>query len=71
MALLKPLLDSETPHTLEAIKVAERFYHGKYPKMRLRDWAALVKTITYKDKFSLTEKITFRPAVFQPFRLTF
>jgi hypothetical protein len=50
LALLKPLLDSETPHTLEAITVAERFYHGKYPKMRLRDWAALVKTITYKDK---------------------
>lgn len=43
IAKLKPLLDTETPHTLEAIKVAEQYYQGKYPKMKLKDWAALIK----------------------------
>ena len=42
---LKPLLDTETPHTLEAIKVAEQYYQGKYPKMKLKDWAALIKRL--------------------------
>ena len=42
---LKPLLDTETPHTLEAIKVAEQYYQGKYPKRRLKDWAALISQL--------------------------
>lgn len=44
---LKPLLDTETPHTLEAIKVAEHYYQGKYPKMKLKDWASLIRHIKY------------------------
>lgn len=47
IAKLKPLLDTETPHTLEAIKVAEQYYQGKYPKMKLKDWAALIKQFQY------------------------
>ena len=46
-AKLKPLLDSETPHTLEAIKMAEQYYQGKYPKMKLKDWATLVRQLSY------------------------
>lgn len=44
---LMPLLNTETPHTLEAIKVAEQHYNGKYSKMRLKDWATLVKRLMY------------------------
>lgn len=47
IAKLKPLLDTETPHTLEAIKVAEQYYQGKYHKMKLKDWAALIKQFKY------------------------
>jgi hypothetical protein len=47
ITLLRPLLNTETPHTLEAIKVAEQYYQGKYPKMKLKDWATLVKQIKY------------------------
>lgn len=47
MSKLKPLLDTETPHTLEAIKIAEHYYQGKYPKMKLKDWAALIKKLKY------------------------
>lgn len=46
---LKPLLNTETPHTLEAIKVAEEFYKGKYPQMKLKDWASLVKQLKYQE----------------------
>lgn len=42
---LKPLLNTETPHTLEAIKVTEQYYQGRYPKMKLKDWATLVKRL--------------------------
>lgn len=48
LAKLKPLLDISTPHTLEAIKVVQEFY-GELPSMKFRDWANLVKTVTYKD----------------------
>lgn len=47
IAKLKPLLNTETPHTLEAIKVAEQYYRGKYPQMKLKDWAMLVKQLAY------------------------
>lgn len=48
LAKLRPLLDISTPHTLEAIKVVQEFY-GELPRMSFRDWANLVKTVTYKD----------------------
>ena len=48
LAKLKPLLDISTPHTLEAIKVVQEFY-GELPGMKFRDWANLVKSVTYKD----------------------
>ncbi len=47
IAKLKPLLNSETPHTLEAIIVAEQYYKGKYPKMKLKDWSNLVKQLKF------------------------
>mgnify|MGYP000467721878 CR=1 FL=1 len=42
---LRPLIKISSPHTLEAISVAEKFYEGKYPKMNMRDWLQLVKNI--------------------------
>lgn len=42
---LRPLIKISSPHTLEAIKIAENFYEGKYPKMSIRDWLQLVKNI--------------------------
>lgn len=45
---LKPLLHSETPHTLEAIKVTQQFY-GDLPQMKFRDWANLVKSVQFND----------------------
>ncbi len=47
LAKLKPLLNTETPHTLEAIIIAEQYYKGKYPKMKLKDWSNLVKQIQF------------------------
>ena len=43
---LKPLLDTENPHTLEAIKIVQQYY-GFKPHMKFRDWALLVKGIVY------------------------
>ncbi|MBR8769885.1 hypothetical protein [Porphyromonas levii] len=45
---LKPLLAISTPHTLEAIKVAQSFY-GEIPSMKFRDWANLIKTVSFED----------------------
>lgn len=42
---LRPLIKISSPHILEAISVAEKFYEGKYPKMNMRDWLQLVKNI--------------------------
>ncbi|MCE9108214.1 hypothetical protein [Bacteroides pyogenes] len=42
---LRPLIKISSPHTLEAISVAEKFYEGKYSKMTMRDWLQLVKNI--------------------------
>ena len=43
---LKPLLNTDTPHTLEAIKVTQQFY-GDLPQMKFRDWANLVKNVQF------------------------
>lgn len=43
---LKPLLDTENPHTLEAIKIVQEYY-GQKPHMKFRDWALLVKNIVF------------------------
>ena len=43
---LKLLLDTDTPHTLEAIKVTQQYY-GDLPKMKFRDWANLVKNVKF------------------------
>lgn len=45
---LRPLLDTETPHTLEAIKVTQQFY-GDLPQMKFRDWANLVKNLKFDE----------------------
>ncbi len=45
---LKPLLNTDTPHTLEAIKVTQQFY-GDLPQMKFRDWANLVKNVQFND----------------------
>ena len=45
---LKPLLDTENPHTLEAIKIVQEYY-GFKPYMKFRDWALLVKGIVYNS----------------------
>lgn len=42
---LRPLIKISSPHTLEAISIAENYYKGKYPKMTMRDWLQLVKNI--------------------------
>jgi len=44
---LKPLI--ETKHTLQALKLVEKFYKGQFPAMTLSDWSALVKNIDYND----------------------
>lgn len=41
---LRPLLDTDTPHTLEAIKVTQQYY-GDLSQMKFRDWANLVKNV--------------------------
>lgn len=38
---LEPVMNAH--HTLEAIKIAEQYYRGKYPNMRIKDWSMLVK----------------------------
>lgn len=43
---LKPLLNTDTPHTLEAIKVTQQYY-GDLPQMKFRDWANLVKNVQF------------------------
>ena len=43
---LKPLLNTDTPHTLEAIKVTQQFYVD-LPQMKFRDWANLVKNVQF------------------------
>lgn len=43
---LRPLLDTENPHTLEAIKLVQEYY-GYKPHMKFRDWALLVKSIIF------------------------
>lgn len=46
---LRPLLDTETPHTLEAIKITQRYY-GNLPEMKFRDWANLIKTVKFENE---------------------
>lgn len=43
---LKPII--ETNHTLEAMKVAERYYNGQYSAMKPKDWLALIKGINFE-----------------------
>ncbi len=40
---LKPILSAN--HHFEGIKIAEAFYADKYPKMRMKDWVNLIKSI--------------------------
>jgi hypothetical protein len=37
----------QTNHTLEAMKLAERFYRGQFPAMKLKDWHNLIKEIDF------------------------
>ena len=46
---LRPLLDTETPHTLEAIKITQQYY-GNLPEMKFRDWANLIKTVKFENE---------------------
>ena len=38
---LEPIVNAH--HTLEAIKITEQYYKGKYPNMKIKDWSMLVK----------------------------
>ncbi len=46
---LRPLLAIDTPHTLEAIKVAQEHY-GDIPDMKFRDWANLIKSVKFEQQ---------------------
>lgn len=46
---LRPLLDTETPHTLEAVKITQQYY-GNLPEMKFRDWANLIKTVKFENE---------------------
>ncbi len=54
---LKPII--ETNHTLEAMKVAERYYNGQYSAMKPKDWLALIKGVN----FEVAEKTDFQTNV--------
>lgn len=41
--------DTETPHTLEAIKITQQYY-GNLPEMKFRDWANLIKTVKFENE---------------------
>ena len=41
MKQLEPIVNAH--HTLEAIKITEQYYKGKYPNMKIKDWSMLVK----------------------------
>ena len=43
------LSDTETPHTLEAIKITQQYY-GNLPEMKFRDWANLIKTVKFENE---------------------
>lgn len=49
---LRPII--ETNHMLQALKMAEQFYKGKYPAMKLKDWYELIKNIDF-DKSDETD----------------
>lgn len=50
MAVYKPsFADTETPHTLEAIKITQQYY-GNLPEMKFRDWANLIKTVKFENE---------------------
>lgn len=42
-------VDTETPHTLEAIKITQQYY-GNLPEMKFRDWANLIKTVKFENE---------------------
>jgi hypothetical protein len=48
---LRPLV--KTNHTLEALKLAEQYYKGRFSAMKLKDWHNLIKEID----FDISEKI--------------
>jgi hypothetical protein len=53
---LKPLLAINSPHTLEAIKVAQAFY-GDCPAMKFRDWAKLIKSVNFENPNDIESSI--------------
>lgn len=56
---IRPVL--EAGHTFEAMKMAEKYYIGKYPAMKPKDWLALVKGInlTATDNNGLADTSAF------------
>lgn len=53
---LEPLLNTETPHTLEAIRITQQYY-GDMPKMKFRDWANLVKNVKFQTNIQYHSNI--------------
>ena len=49
---LKPLIEQK--RTLEAWKLADNFYKGKFPAMKLKDWKTLINEIDFEESFSET-----------------
>jgi hypothetical protein len=47
----------QTNHTLEAMKLAERFYNGQFPAMKLKDWHNLIKEIDFDTPETITVSV--------------
>lgn len=51
---LKPIV--QTNHMLQAMKLAEQFYKGQFPAMKLKDWLLLIKDIDF-DNYVVHEQV--------------
>lgn len=56
---LKPII--QTNHMLQALKMAEQFYSGLFPSMKLKDWHELIKNIDFDRFDEIDEKIEVQP----------
>ncbi|GAE86430.1 hypothetical protein [Bacteroides reticulotermitis] len=56
---LKPII--QTNHMLQALKMAEQFYSGQFPTMKLKDWHELIKNIDFDELDEIHEQIEIQP----------
>lgn len=57
---LKPLLATDTPRTLDAIKVAQIFY-GNNQYMSFKDWALLIKGVQFSEDVNILKSDDDKP----------